>query len=131
MFVFVEEAQKDKSNKWIEHYIVQHKDSEKKERLIFETIAYLPKERKTPFYKLLLNVNDSYEFFTHIPLIPSSYDWSGSAVPLYKEWIDFLKELSAQISGVRYLEHKNRIRGQIERIEKSIEQEEISNILDG
>lgn len=46
MFVFVEEAQKDKSNKWIEHYIVQHKDSEKKERLIFETIAHLPKERK-------------------------------------------------------------------------------------
>ncbi len=131
MYVFVEKTQMDKSNEWIEHYIVRHKDSEKKERLIFETIAHLPKERKLPFYRLLLDVNDSYEFFTHIPLTPSSYDWSGSAVPLYKEWIDFLKELNVQLSGLKYLEHKKRIQEQIERIEKSIEQEEINNILEG
>lgn len=131
MYVFVEKTQMDKSNEWIEHYIVRHKNSEKKERLIFETIAHLPKERKLPFYRLLLDVNDSYEFFTHIPLTPSSYDWSGSAVPLYKEWIDFLKELNVQLSGLKYLEHKKRIQEQIERIEKSIEQEEINNILEG
>lgn len=131
MFVLVEKSQMDKSNKWIEHYINQHKDNEKKERLIFETIAHLPKERKLPFYKLLLDVNDSYDFFTHISLTPSSYDWSGSAVPLYKGWIEFLKEMNAQLSGIKYLEHRKRIQEQIERIEKSIEQEEISNILEG
>lgn len=131
MYVFVEKTQMDKSNEWIEHYIVRHKNSEKKERLIFETIAHLPKERKLPFYRLLLDVNDSYEFFTHIPLTPSSYDWSGSAVPLYKGWIDFLKELYAQLSGIKYLEHKKRIQEQIVRLEKSIEQEEINNILEG
>jgi hypothetical protein len=131
MFVFVEKAQTDKSNKWIEHFIVRHKESEKKEHLIFETIAHLPKERKLPFYKLLLDVNDSYEFFTHIPLIPLIYDCSGSAVPLYKGWIDFLKELNAQLPGIKYLEHRKRIKEQIVKIEKSIEQEEISNILEG
>lgn len=131
MFIFVEKAQTDKSNKWIEHYIVRHKDNENKERLIFETIAHLPKERKLPFYKLLLDVNDSYEFFTHIPLTPSSYDWTGSAVPLYKGWIDFLKDLNVQISGIKYLEHRNLIKTEIESVEKRIEYEEISNIIEG
>lgn len=131
MFIFVEKAQTDKSNKWIEHYIVRYKDNENKERLIFETIAHLPKERKLPFYKLLLDVNDSYEFFTHIPLTPSSYDWIGSAVPLYKGWIDFLKDLNVQISGIKYLEHRNLIKTEIESVEKRIEYEEISNIIEG
>jgi hypothetical protein len=131
MFVFVEKEQIDKSNKWIEHFIVRYKDNENKERLIFETIAHLPKERKLPFYKLLLDVNDSYEFFTHIPLTPSSYDWTGSAVPLYKGWIDFLKDLNVQISGIKYLEHRNLIKTEIESVEKRIEYEEISNIIEG
>jgi hypothetical protein len=66
-----------------------------------------------------------------IPLIPLIYDCSGSAVPLYKGWIDFLKELNAQLPGIKYLEHRKRIKEQIVKIEKSIEQEEISNILEG
>lgn len=131
MFILVERTLIEKSNEWIKHYIVQNKDDAQKERLIFETIAQLPRERKLPFYKLLLNANDDFSLFAQIPLTPSSYERTGSAVPIYKSWIEFLKDLNVGLSGIRYLSHKIHIQERIESIEKSIEQEEINNILEG
>ena len=128
IFVFTEEMLIEKSNEWIKHYIIENIDNIEKERVLFETIVQLPNSRKLPLYKLLLEKNDEYEFFKHIPLTPSSYECDFK---VYQNWIDFLKNLSTNLSGIKYLQHKKMIADSIERIKKYIEEEEIRHILEG
>lgn len=69
---------------------------------------------------LFLKNNPLFEDFEKIPLTPTSYSWSGSAVSMYSDWIEFLESLSANFIGLKWIKHKNYIETKIDYLQKQI-----------
>ena len=78
-----------------------------------------------------LSVDADPELFRRIPLCPTSYSWSGSAVPLYSKWADYLKGLLPLFSGIQFLQHQKVVNDEIEHLSKMIERAEIEDLLQG
>ena len=130
-FIFVPEDIATKSDEWVKHYIlINNKDTEKME-CIFNVISELSDEKKIEYICYLINLNDDPELFKRIPLIPTSFSWSGSEVPIYSGWIDYLKKLLPIFSGIRFLYHKQIIKEKIDMLAEWIERAEIEDILMG
>ena len=80
---------------------------------------------------LFLENNPLFEEFERIPLTPTSCSWSGSAVPMYSAWIEFLESLLPSFIGIKWIKHKKYIETQIGYLKKQIESEQINEILRG
>ena len=80
---------------------------------------------------LFLENNTLFEDFEKIPLTPTSWSWSGSAVPMYSAWIEFLESLLPNFIGLKWIKHKNYIETKIDDLQKQIEAEQIDEILRG
>lgn len=80
---------------------------------------------------LFLENNTLFEDFEKIPLTPTSWSWSGSAVPMYSAWIEFLESLLPNFIGLKWIKHKNYIETKIDDLQKQIETEQIDEILRG
>lgn len=130
-FIFVPEDLSSKSDEWIKHYILKNNSELKKMECIFNVISELDDDKKIGYISCLINLNDDPKLFKRIPLCPTSYSWSGSAVPLYSKWIDYLKKLLPLFSGIKFLSHKQTINDEIDRLTKMIEKAEIEDLLRG
>lgn len=130
-FFFVPDSIIPKSDEWIKHYISKYSSDYEKMESLFSVISELCDERKTEYVYYLISVNADPELFKKIPLCPTSYSWSGSAVPLYSKWVDYLKGLLPLFSGIQFLQHKKVINDEIERLSKMIERAEIEDLLRG
>lgn len=64
-------------------------------------------------------------------LTPTSWSWSGSAVPMYSAWIEYLKSLLPSFMGLKWIKHKKHIETQIGYLKREIESEQIDEILRG
>lgn len=125
-----EEERVEKSTAWLKHYIKLNALNKTKMQSVFEAITKCDKERKIVFITEFLKHNDNFELFESLPLIPTSYSWSGSAVPLYSSWNEFLNSLLPSFTGLRYLKHKKHIEKLIEDVKQMIVRTEISEILE-
>ena len=105
-------------------------DYEKMESL-FSVLSELCDDRKKDYISYLMTVNADPELFRRIPLCPTSYSWSGSAVPLYSKWADYLKGLLPLFSGIQFLQHQKVVNDEIEHLSKMIERAEIEDLLQG
>ena len=88
-------------------------------------------KRKKEYILLFRDNNPLFEDFEKIPLIPTSWSWSGSAVPMYSAWIEFLELLLPNFIGLKWLKHKNYIETKIDDLQKQIKVEQIDEILRG
>lgn len=132
VFIAVPQGLIRKSNLWAEHFITRYNQDLEKMKNLFEAIAELSDEdRKISFIRLLVDYNDNGDFFSHINLLPRFFSWSGSAVPMYSSWIDYLEKLRSLFPGLRYLKHKALVNKEIERLRYVIEQTEIDDVLKG
>lgn len=120
-----------KQDKWLKECISLHSKDKIKMYCIFSIIAKLPLERKKIYYELFMEINHSFEDFTNIPLTPSMWSWSGSAVPMYSNWINFFKSLLPFFVGIKWIRHKKYIEDEIEYMNKQIESEQIEEIIRG
>lgn len=116
---------------WIKHYICIYSDDNLKMQILFKAVIELEIEHRLEYIKLFLEYNEEFDIFNTIPLIPETYGWGDSAVPLYFSWIDFLQKLLPSLTGLKFIKHKNRVENEIETLRKKIENEEIYNILEG
>ena len=80
---------------------------------------------------LFLENNELFEDFKEIPLIPDSFSWSGSAVPMYSSWIKYLESLLPNLIGLKWIKHKKYVETKIAYLKRQIESEEIDEILRG
>lgn len=94
-------------------------------------LSELCDDRKKDYISYLMTVNADPELFRRIPLCPTSYSWSGSAVPLYSKWADYLKGLLPLFSGIQFLQHQKVVNDEIEHLSKMIERAEIEDLLQG
>lgn len=121
----------EKQDEWIRQCIQLFSNDETKMYCIFSVISKLEIERKKDYILLFLENNPSFEDFKKIPLTPTSWRWSGSAVPMYSAWIEYFESLLPSFIGLKWIKHKNHIETQIEYLKRSIESEQIDEILRG
>lgn len=133
MMIMPEQGKEDtvtEQDSWIKHIIDSHKDDERYMLLLFEPVSYLNNERRIEYIKYFLERNSDYEIFCQFPLVPYSYSWTGSAVPVYAKQRDFLMELIPHLTGIRYLRHRQLVEKKIESLEQDIQNEQIHDILE-
>ena len=94
-------------------------------------IAKLETDRKMEYIRLFLENDEVLEDFENIPLTPVSWGYSGSVVPVYSSWIDFLESLLPEFTGLKWIRHKKYVETKISNLKKWIETEEIEEILRG
>ena len=121
----------ERQDMWIRQCIQQFCNDEAKMYCLFSALSKLESKRKIEYILLFLKNNPLFEDFKKIPLIPTSCSWSGSAVPMYSAWIEFLELLLPEFIGVKWIKHKNYIEAKIDDLQKEIEVEQIDEILKG
>ena len=120
-----------KQDEWIRQCIQLFSKDKIKMYCLFSVIAKLENKRKNKYVLLFLENNPLFEDFKGIPLRPISWSYSGSAVPIYSAWIEFLKSLLPNLIGLEWIKHKNYIEKQISCFEHEKESEQIDEILRG
>ena len=121
----------ERQDMWIRQCIQRFCNDEAKMYCLFSVVSKLEFKRKKEYILLFLKNNPLFEDFEKIPLIPTSCSWSGSAVPMYSAWIEFLELLLPNFIGLKWLKHKNYIETKIDDLKKQIEAEQIDEILRG
>lgn len=116
---------------WIRQCIQRFCDDEEKMYCLFSVVSKLEFKRKKEYILFFLENNPLFEDFEKIPLTPTSWSWSGSAVPMYSAWIEFLKSLLPNCIGLKWIKHKNYIETKIGYLKEQIESEQIDEILRG
>lgn len=120
-----------KQDKWIKHCIQMFSEDSTKMHCLFSVVSKLDIDRKKEYIRLFLENNQSFSDFERIPLTPRSWSWSGSAVPIYSSWIEFLESLLPSFVGLKWIKHKNHVETEIGSLKKQIEAEQIDEILRG
>lgn len=120
-----------RQDEWMRQCIQLFSNDETKMYCLFSVISKLGIERKKEYILLFLENNSLFEDFKRIPLTPTSWSWSGSAVPMYSNWIEFLESLLPSFIGLKWIKHKNHVETQIGYLKKEIEVEQIDEILRG
>ncbi|UWO75023.1 hypothetical protein [Enterocloster asparagiformis] len=120
-----------RQDEWIRQCIQLSSCNNIKMYCLFSIISKLGIERKKEYILLFLEKNPLFEDFEGLPLTPTFCSWSGSAVPMYSAWIEFLESLLPSFIGLKWIKHKNHIETQIGYLKKRIESEQIDEILRG
>jgi hypothetical protein len=120
-----------KQDEWIRQCIQLFSNDVNKMHCLFSVISKFKIERKNEYVLLFLENNQFFEDFEKIPLTPISCSWSGSAVPMYSAWIEFLELLLPSFIGLKWIKHKNHVETKIGYLKKQIESEQIKEILRG
>lgn len=120
----------ERQDTWIRQCIQRFCNDKAKMYCLFSVVSKLEFKRKKEYILLFLENNPLFEDFEKIPLFTSS-SWFGSAVPIYSDWIEFLKSLLPNFIGLKWIKHKNYIETKIDYLQKQIEAEQIDEILRG
>ncbi|MDY4668942.1 MAG: hypothetical protein SO415_02935 [Oliverpabstia sp.] len=121
----------EKQDEWIWQCICRFCNDETKMYCLFSVVSKLEPKRKREYISLFLENKPLFEDFQRIPLVPTSWSWSGSAVPMYSAWIEFLESLLPSFIGLKWIKHKNYIETKIGYLKEQIESEQIEEILRG
>lgn len=114
---------------WIKSIIVENADND---RIfdIFSIICNLDGDTRKNAIKTFLDCNSDFDIFDKISILPQSWSSWGSFEPLYREWIIFLRSILPLLDDIKFLKHRIKINNNIQRIEKAIENEKITEIIE-
>ena len=121
----------ERQDMWIRQCIQRFCNDKAKMYCLFSVVSKLEIKRKKEYILLFLENNPLFEDFEKIPLTHTSWSWSGSVVPMYSAWIEFLESLLPNFIGLKWIKHKNYIETKIDDFQKQIEAEQIDEILRG
>jgi hypothetical protein len=113
----------DKQNKYLIKEIETKFDKNEYVRFLFSVVSGFPLKRKMIFYKSFLNTNRSFDDFKKIPYEPTISSWSGSAVPMLQEKIDFYEGVAQLCNSVELLKHRQFLEQRIQEIRNQIQHE--------
>lgn len=113
----------DKQNKYLIKEIETKFDKNEYMRFLFSVVSGFPLKRKMIFYKSFLDKNRSFDDFKKIPYEPTISSWSGSAVPMLQEKIDFYEGVAQLCNSVELLKHRQFLEQKIQEIRNQIQHE--------
>jgi hypothetical protein len=98
---------------------------------LFATISGFIPERRVRALAAFLEHNRDFSDFERLSLDPKSWSASGSLVPVYQKRIEVLQSFLPLLTGVKFLQHRKRIEGEIDSYRKMIESEKKRNFMYG
>lgn len=113
----------DKQNQYLLNEIETKFDSNEYMRFLFSVIVAFPLKRKLIFYNLFLAKNKIFDDFKNLPYEPTISSWSGSAVPILQERMDFYQNITQLCNSVNLLKHRQFIERRIQEIRNQIQHE--------
>ena len=116
---------------WIKHTIEKYSTDRERMKCLFGAISKLKRTRRLEYIKFFLDHNQDSNSFENIPLLPLSVSWSGSAIPMYTSQIEFLQSILQNLTGLKFIKHKERVINLIEESKQSIKAEQIDELLNG
>lgn len=119
----------ERQDEWIRLNIQKFFCDKPKMNYLFSVLAKFDNDRKREYFRLFLNENQNLDDFKILPLIPREYSYSGSGIPLYQGWINFLKQLLIDLNGIEWLDHKLYIERRISELEKALKNMEIEELM--
>ena len=121
----------NRQDDFIKYWITEFSNNELKMECLFNALDKLNNDAKKEYINFFIKKNESFEDFKKIPLIPTFTDnlVSGSFIPLYSNWIEYLKSLLSIFVGYKWLEHKGYIEKQIDYLREKIKSEETKEFL--
>ncbi|MGG2103912.1 ATP-binding protein [Lysinibacillus pakistanensis] len=122
------ENSKENLYKWIESKIIAWEKEEKLIISLYECLTKFENNTQIEWIINLMKIKPSFEFFKHLPLLPSSYSWSGSEVPVLRERQLFYQQLSDKVEGIQFLEHKQWLNENINYLEEHIKKVKIREL---
>lgn len=118
----------DKKDEWIRQQISKYYNDKMRMYCLFEVISNMEVTRKLDYILLFLEYQPSIDVFVKIPLVPQSFGWTGSIIPFYLGWINYLEILSGKLIGLKWLKHKVHTEKLISHYKEEIKREEIREI---
>jgi hypothetical protein len=100
-------------------------------KCVFSLICNLTVSSRVNFISQFIKVNNSFEVFTKLPLESGIDSWSGSAVPILQNRIEYYQSLLPLFNTVNFLRHKQHVEGIIRNIRKEIEHEKKCDFVSG
>lgn len=113
---------------WIDIKIEEWAQNDELIKMLFRCLTNYDATLRNKWIIKLINIRPEYEFFTRLPLLPSSYEWTGSQVPTLNFRKEFFIKLNEEIEGIRFLEHKRWIQERISYLEDEIRATKIDEI---
>ena len=117
----------DKQNQYLLKEIETKYDNNEYMRFLFSVIVGFPLERKLIFYNSFLDKNKIFDDFKNLPYEPTISSWSGSAVPMLQEKIDFYEKITQLCNSVDLLKHRQFVGQRIQEIRNQIQHEKKRN----
>lgn len=119
----------EKQDAFLKSIIEEEASSTDLMRLIFKIVSELKPNRRKQFIKLFLDKNKNFKDFELLSFEPDSWGWSGSAVPMYQERVEFWESLLPLCDTVELLDHKLFIERNIQDYRARVEQEKKSDFI--
>ncbi len=113
----------EKQNSYLLNEIELYYDKNDYMRFLFSVISGFPLQRKLIFNKSFLDKNKEFDDFKNLPFEPTISSWSGSAVPMLQDKIDFYEEITKICNSVDLLKHRQFIEQKIKYIRDQIQYE--------
>lgn len=133
-FLILPEKRSDleaKKMSWLHHYIAANSQNELKMECLFDALSDLSPDLRRDCVGWFIKENHSYEMFKNLSILPTSWGGFGSQIPIYKGWIDFLNSLLPFFHGIEFINHKKLVLDKIDGVQAMIQQEEISEFIEG
>ncbi|OFD47716.1 ATP-binding protein [Bacillus mycoides] len=118
----------EKLYKWIESKIIEWAKNEELIISLYECLTKFENEKQIEWIVKLIQIRMDFVFFKRIPLLPRSYSWSGSEIPILREHQSLYQQLSDKVQGIQFLEHKKWLQEKIEYIEKKIKRVKVKEL---
>lgn len=117
-------------NKWIESKIIKWVDNDVLIFGLFECLTKLDDVHQINWITNLVGRRADFEFFTKLPLLPRSYSWSGSEVPVLRKRQYFYQQIINKLEGIRYLKHKQWLEERINFLEERIKRVKLKELVE-
>ncbi|PFZ06477.1 hypothetical protein COL60_21025, partial [Bacillus pseudomycoides] len=114
--------------KWIESKIIEWSKNEELVISLYECLTKFENEKQIEWIVKLIQVRVDFAFFKRIPLLPLSYSWSESEIPILREHQSLYQQLSDKLQGIQVLEHKKWLQEKIEYLEKKIKRVKVREL---
>jgi hypothetical protein len=108
---------------------IEHKDIEFM-KLIFNITTQLSYETRRQLVAIFLKNNSKFEDFNKLPLEPTSWSYTNSAVPMYQGRMDYFESLLPLLSGLKFLQHRKYIEGYINDYRQQVEIEKKKDFME-
>jgi hypothetical protein len=97
--------------------------------VVFAVVSGFSPERRRARFAAFLSENQDVKIFEALPVEPNGFGWTGSAVPMLQDRIDFLQTLLPLVDTLPLLRHRQIVERRIQALREEIEAEKRRDFL--